>query len=334
MVIEKILKQLTPERVKKENEVVHRVKLPREIKKFADGYRKIGDPRRVGDLRRGEYFWKWIFKTTSMITSPTVDKRYRKSLPITKALLFMFDTLLDDVADKTKNKILLRELIKVPFDQDFINLDRLNPTERKYLFFAKRLWNYIKRAIKKYPRYREFQHLFEFDVQQLLNTMNYSFLINVNPYLINKTEFWLYLPANMTVMICSTIDLMCSFRFKAQELGKIREIFSLAQEMPRIGNWVSTWEREIEEKDFTSGIWAYAIDRRILNIDEFQREKAEEIIDKIKKAKIEKILLSRWEKNYIEILKLGEEITSFDVKKLLLMLKHSIWMHLTSKGYK
>jgi len=333
-VINKILRQLTPERAKREWRAVMRIKLPRDIRKFTNDYRRIGDPRRVGNLQRSEYFWKWIFKTTSVVTSPTVDKRYRKSLSVMKALLFMFDTLLDDIADKSGDRDLLNELMKIPFNQEHVDFNLLSPKERKYLLFAKRLWNHIMRTIKKYPRYQEFQHLFEFDVQQLLNTMNYSYLINANPYLINKAEFWLYLPPNMTVMICSTMDLMCSLRFKPQELGRIREIFSLAQEMPRIGNWISTWEREIEEKDFTSGIWAYALDKEILNFDEIQEERAEEIVNKIKKAKIEKILLSRWEEKYTEILKLGKKIVSFDARKLLLILEYSIWMHLVSRGYK
>jgi len=326
MVIEKILKQLTPERVKREVEAIKKVKLPPELQKWVKEYNKVGE--------RDEFLWKWIFKTTSMITSPAVDKKYRKVLPMVKAVLFMFDTLLDDIADKTRDKTFLNELIKIPFDSNCIAFNHLKPAKRKYLLFTKRVWNYLERAVRKLPRYKEFQDLFKYDILQLLNTMRYSCLINMNPHLINKLEFWAYLPPNMTVMICSTIDLMCSPRLKIRETGKIREIFWLAQEMTRIGNWVSTWEREINENDFTSGIWPYALDQGIINIEEIKKEKKEEIIKKIKKRKIEKTLLSKWEKNYIEISKLGREITSFDVNKLLLMLEGSVCMHLCSRGYK
>lgn len=325
-IINKILRQLTPERVKKEIGAVQRIKLPPELQKWVKEYEKVGD--------RDEFIWKWIFKTTSIITSPTVDKKYQKSLPVIKAMLFMFDTLLDDIADKTKSKTFLNELMKIPFDQNHITFDFLNSTERKYLLFTRRVWNHFERAVQKCPRYEKFQDLFKYDILQLLNTMRYSCLINMNPYLMNKLEFWAYLSHNMTVMICSTIDLMCSPRFKLRETGKIREIFWLAQEMTRAGNWVSTWEREIKERDFTSGIWIYAIDRGIININEIQKSKKEKIIKKIKKAKIEKILLTKWEENYNEISKLGSKITSFDIKKLLSILEDSICMHLSSRGYK
>lgn len=325
-IIEKILKQLTPERVKKEIGAVQRVKLPPELQKWVKEYKKVGE--------RDEFIWKWIFKTTSMVTSPAVEKKYRKSLPVIKALLFMFDTLLDDIADKTRNKAFLNELIKIPFDSNCIVFNHLKSAERKYLLFTEKVWNYLEGAVQKYPRYKEFQDLFKYDILQLLNTMRYSYLVNTNPYLINKIEFWAYLPPNMTVMICSTIDLMCSPRFDIREIGRAREVFWLAQEMTRIGNWVSTWKREIDECDFTSGIWPYAIDRGVIDVNEIQRGEKEKIIKMIKKAEIEKELLTRWEKNYTEILKLGRKITSFDIKKLLLVLENSFCMHLSSRGYK
>lgn len=71
MVIEKILKQLTPRRIEGELKMVMKIKLPNEIQRFVNGYRRIIDPMESGSLRTNDYFWKWIFKTTSMVTSPT-----------------------------------------------------------------------------------------------------------------------------------------------------------------------------------------------------------------------------------------------------------------------
>jgi len=73
MVIEKIIKQLTPERIKEENDKVLKLKLPSEIQKWIKEYEKVGE--KVGE--RKDYIWKWTYLNMQNLTLPTVIKKYR-----------------------------------------------------------------------------------------------------------------------------------------------------------------------------------------------------------------------------------------------------------------
>jgi len=325
-IINKVLKKLTSQQIKKELETVKKIQLSSELQKWVNEYKKVGE--------RPDFIWKWLCRMLSIIQLPIISQKYRKSLLEIKVFVVMFMVQLDDVADKKQNWNLLNELLKIPLEQNYIELRRLKSEEKQYLIFTQKLWNYITKRIKRYPKYKELKEVLSYDISQVLNAMKYSYLVNKNPYLINKTEYWLYLPYNMGFFLYFDLDLMCSPNFNFKALGSMREIIWKAQNMARIGNWVSTWEREIKDKDFTSGIFAYAIDSGVISIDDLKKENESEIIKKIKKAKIEERLLNEWEQYYFEIKELGKKIKKFNIKDFLSRFEKLIIGHLISKGYK
>ena len=325
-VIDKVLKRLTPENIQKQIQEIQTIELPPDIQKWVEEYEKVG--------QRNRFFWRWLYFANQIIVFPEVPSEYQESLRETKTLFNMFLALLDDVADKMLNKKLLSELLKIPFNPKQIQLSELNPQEKLYLEFTKKLWSGIYGEIKRYPKYEELSNVFEFDVSQLLNAMQYAYMVNKNPNLINKTEYWIYLSHNMQAIINLTLDLICLSRFDPHKIGILREIAWETQKMARIGNWASTWEREIEDKDFTSGIFAYAIHSGAINPEQLVQLNTTTLVQKIQSLNIEKILWDEWEKSYTTIKNLGIRAELEKIPIFLNALEKLLFLHLSSRGLK
>jgi hypothetical protein len=328
-VITKILKQLTPNNIQKVL-IVGEAEFPIGVKKIVEDYPKIGDPA------RNMFLWKWIFRGTKTFTGNQVNKKFLSDLLEVKLLLFILDTFYDDVVDKPKvrSKELTKEILKVPFQQRYIEFDNLTQKEKKCVKFAIKIWNKIEKKVRKFPKYKEFRDIFEYDIYQFLNTIRYCHLVHQNNYLLNTKENWLYLPHAMQAILNITLELMCMPNFNNKELGILRKIAWHVQNMSRIGNWVSTWEREIDEKEFTSAVFVSALDSRIITLDDLNKKDKTQVILRIRKNKIEKELLKEWEGNYHEIEKLSKKVKSFNVAQKLSALRKVIFFHLSSRGYK
>jgi hypothetical protein len=325
-VVAGILKQLTPERIKKEIEKIQKVELPPELQKWVREYEKVGD--------RDEYIWKWSYLGWKIFTLSCVDEKYKKSVVVTKIYSTILNALVDDLADKMQNEIMLSEVSSTILNNNKNLSNFSSETNRNYLFLIEKIWNLVNKIIKQYPRYKDFKDIFTYDYKQYLNTIQYSYLIIKNPALINLIEHEMYSPHNMQMIIGATIDLMCSSGFNAQKLGVLRTINWNTQQMGRIGNLITTWQDEIyDDNDFTSGIFAYALDKGVISAEDLnKKENLKKAIRKIKTSEAEKYFLKQWEDCYNNIDKLNKNIKDVNIKKILSGSEEFLIMHLTSRG--
>jgi geranylgeranyl pyrophosphate synthase len=110
--------------------------------------------------------------------------------------------------------------------------------------------------------------------------------------------------------------------------------------MTRIANWIATWEREVKENDFTSGVFAYALKNNAISLELLQDNKGKnvyKIINKIKKSKAEAYFLREWEKLYNEVNSLikilNKKDKSLEASRLLQTIKKLTFLHLINKKF-
>ena len=277
----------------------------------------------VGE-RNADFLFRWIYNIYDRIHLPSIDKKYKKILNLTKTKLGIFNVLIDDLADnsKTRNKELLEICMKIPWNykKNYGN---------QYLEIARSIWEDCIKTIEKFPRYQEFEDFFYFDLYQFMNCNKYSYLVN-SKKTSNFTEDRTYLHHGVMVLLHCDLDLMCSPDFNYNELGKLREILYLVQEFIHLGNMLSTYTREVEELDVSSPIISLAlrrgiIERKILTTDpEFALESLIPLIP---------IYQKRMKENLSSINKYINDIESIDMQEFYQNLKSVGEAFLNRKQY-
>lgn len=291
----------------------------------------IRDYAVVGE--RSLYLWRWCLHGVGLTTLPCVSEELREHACDTKFLSGMLNVLLDDVSDRKRNGELLDELLKVTGGcaGDFT---RFSPADRQYAELTSRLWNEFWERVRGYPNYAAYKDLLQYDLTQLFNTVRYSHLVNDNLFLLNLIEHDNYSPQGMGLMSFSTVDLMCSDRFPRHELAALREAIWHAQWMARIGNLITTWQREIGDGDYSSGVFARAVGRRDLTIEQLRSGKPDEIEAGVRRGEHETHFLRRWNYHRERLRSMRPCIQTFDLNLVVEGLERLLLTELGSRGRK
>lgn len=320
------LRPPAPEEIALECELVSSKQLNPDLMRWIEDYSHVG--------KRNLFLWKWCRRGVELTTLSCVDPGLYDEVCDTKVLGVMLDVLMDDIADHGGDPELLEQLLNVPFGTERLRLSSVAPEDRAYAEFALDVWQEIKRRTRRFPAYSGFSTLWRFDYLQLFNAMRYSHMLNQNVALLNMAEHDLYLPHNMHIMISATADLMCSPDFQGAELGRVREAVWNAQCMGRIGNLATTWERELGEGDYTSGVYARAVAEGDLDIVALEQGDRERILQAIRNGGHESYFFERWLQLRQRLQAMAPRVRSVDLLELLKGYERLIRLHLISRGQK
>lgn len=289
---------------------------------------------------RDEYLWKWLSRSFPFVTLDSVPDERVEHVCTHKTILSMYVTLVDDLADNFRDAESFREATKIPFEQEYVDFER-DDVRTDYLRFLQEVWDTTESLLEATDRESEFRPFFEFDLRQSLNAMDYERLANDHPEMMNTTEMMQYTPHNMVMLAAADIDLMNSPSADREDLPQIRESVYRGQQLVRISNWTSTWEREIAEGDFTSAIFTKAIARGLLSQAELEglREgddsyDPETFVARFKRHGLESELLDQWDLKYSTLQSEVPEADSVDLTDFIEGVSTVREYHMASKGYK
>lgn len=306
-------------------ERINRVELPEPVATLADDYEQHFEDR-------NRYLWQWIYSLFPEFTLSPVAAEHATEVRTQKTVLTMYVTVLDDLVENHDDRRTFEEARRLtqastPVDPEQAAVDA------DQFAFIERLWDTFETSVAEAPRYGEFADIFEYDMQQTMNAMAYSGIVNETPAIANISGATHYDAHNMVMFPYADVDLMFSPEFEFTDFGMLRDCLWNLQEMARIGNWVTTWEREVREGDYSSGIVVRALQERITTPDELEHS-PNHAIEKIKARDIEQQFCDRWADRCRAARNREYDTTSVDLDALVDGMETVFEYHLASRGDK
>ena len=317
-------------------ERIAQVKLPDPVRDLVTEYEAVGG-------ERDRFVWKWIYDLFPAFTLSSVPERHAEKVRTGKTVYTIYITLLDDIAERNGDAGTFDRIRRRVCWPDAESGDTgtasdatAADTDPEVVAFAERVWVTFEEIVAGAPREEEFRELFWYDFRQALNAMEYSRLLNERPLMANLNGAKHYDSHNMVLFSYADVDLMYSPGFDRADLGELRELIWDLQRMARIGNWVSTWEREVREGDFTAGIVVYAIQNGLVTREELEAAAAGEtaVIERLKAQRIEDLFLAEWEQLSRELGDRDFDATTVDLDAFVDGMRTVMEHHMASKGHK
>ncbi|MCP4130430.1 MAG: hypothetical protein GY754_05565 [bacterium] len=291
------------------------VPIDKRVTDALDKYYLLGGTRKRAGL---EVFLNVGLEYTTL---SSVDAELKTEAINAKHYFIMWNAFIDDVVDTHKNKQLTMALLSSAFVKKDDDLNKIDQKDKEWFLAYCDIWQKFKAFVKKFPRFSEFEEILFYDIRQFLNCIRYSFLILDYPQLINLNEHELYISHNMNLVIFSTIDLMCSSGFNPADLSTLRRIIWEGQYMTRIDNDIITWERETSQGDFSSSIFAVAIEKKVIDYREIDvnnyHNNVDTIISKIKNSDVIEEMTQNWKRRKENITALSHDCKSLDIMAYL-----------------
>ncbi|MFO7926336.1 hypothetical protein [Natronomonas sp.] len=311
-------------------ESITATRLPDRVSELAADY-----DRRIGI--RDDFVWRWIYSLLPSFRIPTVPKRHEPTVREQKTLLTIFITVLDDIAEHDGDKTTFEQARNIPFPHQTVETGR-SDVDAETIEFARRVWRQFEAPLRSAPRGEEFAEILGYDVRQAINAMDYSRLVGEHPAMANLANAYRYGAHNMIMYPYADVDLMYSPDFDRTDLSILRETLGELQRLARIGNWLTTWRRELEEGDYSSGILVAALQDGLIDPTGLAHrptpEQAARYVETIEENDVEARFYAEWSERFSALERRVPAAESVDIGAIVDGMRTVFDYHRNSEGLK
>jgi len=249
--------------------------------------------RIVASSLRKPILFKWLYNNYTTLYLSCVDPSDVLRLADLKTCLALVDVAVDDTCDcaslieKNGRDEFTYEILNMLYDIDKIASGVYTPM---YSNLGKNLYiktcyhifsDIIRNHVTSLPKYYNFRGEFFLAIRNVAESMEFSYILNKNKVIYPFSEVIKNKAASTMVAVHSILDLMCSSDFDDSELGNAISLFKMADIVATLDNAIYTWKREIIERDYSSPIISFALEKKLIKFNDFEKisvEKMEEIL--------------------------------------------------------
>lgn len=310
-------------------DTIQGIDLPDEVSAVIASYEAAGG-------ERDRFLWQWIYDLLPSFTLSCVPESRAGAVRVLKTKLTVLVTALDDVAESSGDARTFEALRSVVRGGGDTGRDEAG-VDAEIVGFVEDLWADIEGTLRDAPRYDEFRPVYEYDFEQTLNAMDYARIVNEHPAVATLAGMRRFGSHNMVAFPYADVDLMHSPGFDRADLGPTREVLWDLQTMARIGNWLTTWKREVREGDLSSGVVVYAIQHGLVAPEEVVGPDADSpasVVERIETNRVPALFESEWRQLHRRVSEREFETTSVDLDALVAGMETVMAHHLAGEGHK
>ena len=304
---------------------IDNVSLPEPVDSLAEEYDALFE-------ERDRFLWRWIYSLFPVFTLSSVPETHARHVRTQKTVLTMYVTVLDDLVEHHDDRRTFEEARRLSRDPAAVDRDRVAVTDEQFAF-VEELWNTFVAGIGDAPRHDEVADVFDYDMRQTTNAMHYSAVVNRHPRIANLSGARRYDAHNMVMFPYADVDLMYSPSFSLADFGALRALLWDLQELARIGNWLTTWEREVREGDYTAGIVVLALEEGVVTPETLQQS-PDAAVAAVQDSDVETRFRQRWRRKHADVRTREFDTGSVDLRGLVDGMETVFEYHRASRGHK
>ncbi|WP_313691624.1 hypothetical protein [Halorarum halobium] len=283
---------------------------------------------------RGRYVWDWLADTLPTFRLGSVVPEHEARADEARLLVSVFVTTLNDLSDRREDDDAFETAALIP-QGEFDAATAADPAVE----LAADAWDALLDRLEGAPRFDTHLATLRRDLAWTVRAQRHAAWSARRPAETTYEECLQEQAPTMCMDALATVDLMCSPTFDPTEERAVREAVALVEPLGRIGNWLTTWERELEEGDLANGIVVKGVEDGVVSPEAVRRASAEPTVRpafrrRIREAGVELAVEEDWRRRYERALGHEWETGTVDLDSFVAAMDDVRRRHDASRGKK